>query len=83
MNWPGDLEQEPQTPLRLVDPVLDQARRRHVGMRGRQFVRLTQRVDQLTVIFPKLGQHIIGCDVIGIVVADALEAINMANRAKG
>jgi hypothetical protein len=49
------LEQEPRAPLRLIDPVLDQARARHVAVLVAQVMGLAQPRGQLFVILAQFS----------------------------
>src|SRR5919198_412790 len=64
----GRLEQEPGTPLGLVDPVLDQAGAGHVVVLVADRVRLAQVRRQLLVVVAQLGKHIERRDEVCVVI---------------
>src|SRR5262249_899357 len=78
-----DLRQKPRSPLRLVDPVLDQT----VGSRLARLVAdvmgATQESRKLQIVRTKLLQHLVWRNIFGIVIHKALVARNVANRAEG
>src|SRR5262249_58003983 len=78
---PACLEQEPDAPFRLVDPVLQQARGRDIAMLLAQIVRLAHVRRQPQVVLAQLGEHVQGRDVIRLVVEQALQAGGLADRA--
>src|SRR4051812_35534387 len=75
-------KQEPGATLRLVDPVLDQARRRDVAGFIYNIVHLAQAGRELLVVLAELGQHVERLDVVRIVVLDALQARNVPDGAQ-
>src|SRR6266478_9069764 len=78
----GCLEQEPDAPLGLVDPILYQAGGCHVVVLVANRVRLAQARDQLLVVVAQLGEHVQRRDEIGVIVQHALQAADVANRAQ-
>src|SRR5262245_50383427 len=76
------LEQEPGAPLSLVDPDFQEARGCHIAMLIAQPVRLAQARDELLVVVTQLGEHVVGRDEVGVVVENALQAGDMADRAQ-
>jgi hypothetical protein len=62
------LEQETDSPLGIVDPVLDQARRCDVAMLFAKPMDLAQVGDQLSIVIAQIRQHIGRRYKIGIVV---------------
>src|SRR6202007_2557272 len=79
---PPGLVEKPGTPLGLVDPDLDQARGRDVAALVAHVVRLAQPGGQRLVVFAQLGEHVGGLDILRIVIADALHAGDMTDRAQ-
>src|SRR5262249_8985267 len=77
---PAGLIEEPPPALGLVDPVLDQARRGHIPMLVAQVMRLAQMRDELEIVLAQLRQHVERRHEIGVVVLDALQAADMADR---
>src|SRR5262249_62166130 len=53
------LVEEPDSPLRLVDPDLDQARRRHVAVLVADDVGLAHPRGERLVVFAQFGEHVI------------------------
>src|SRR5262245_23795506 len=80
---PARFEQEPGPPLGLVDPVLEQARARHVVVLVAESVRLAHVRGELLVVLTQLCQHVERRDIVGIVVQDTLQAADLADRAQG
>src|SRR5262249_5859071 len=78
----GRLEQEPGSPLGLVDPVLDQAGAGHVVVLVANRVGLAQARRQLLVVIAQLREHVEGRDEVGVVVQHALQAADVADRAQ-
>src|SRR5262249_3323694 len=76
-------QQEPSAPLRFVDPVLDQARGRHVAMLVGKVMGLSQVRDELFIVLAQLGQQVERGDVVGFFVEHALQPCDVANRAQG
>src|SRR5258705_13976611 len=76
------LVEEPDSPLRLVDPDLDQACRRHVAMLVAGDVGLAHPRGERLVVFAQLREHVAGRHVIGVVVLHALEAADLTDRAQ-
>ena len=80
---------------RLVDSKRNQARRsassiqfseqacaRDIAVLVAKVMRLAQARHQLSVVVAQLGEHIQGRDEIGVVVHDALQAADVADRAQ-
>src|SRR5690242_4300344 len=78
----GGLKEEPSPPFRLIDPSLDQAGAGHISVLVANSVCLTQMRRELLVVVTQFGEHIHGCDEICVVVQDALQAGDVANRAQ-
>src|SRR5215471_7596755 len=78
----GRFEQEPGTPLGLVDPVLDQAGAGHVVVLVANRVGLAQARRQLLVVVAQLCEHVEGGDEVRVVVQHALQAADVADRAQ-
>src|SRR5215472_7959768 len=78
----GALEQEPGPPLALVDPVLDQAGGGDVPVFVAEFMRLAQEAGEALVVVGKLGQHVLRCDKLRVVVEQALQSADIADRAQ-
>src|SRR5579871_3219282 len=76
------LVQEPDPAFAFVDPVLQHARRRNVAMLVAEIMGLAHCSNQPLVVFAQLGQHVLRRDVVGVVVGDALDAIDLADRAQ-
>src|SRR5262245_16863154 len=77
------LEQEPAPLLGLVNEILQEARGRHVLMLVGDLVRLAHAVDLRLVVVHQLQQHVDGGHVALVVVLDALELGDLADRADG
>lgn len=56
--FPAGLKQEPGAPFRLIDPRLDEARRRDVAMLVTDVVGLPEASGEILVVFAKFGQHV-------------------------
>src|SRR5579871_2774942 len=69
---PARFEQEPGSPLGLVDPVLDQAGGRDVSMLIAHIVHLAQSGGERLVVLAQLGEHVERIDILGIVIRNAL-----------
>ena len=78
----GRLEQEPDPPLGLVDPVLEQAGGGDVAMLVAEIVGLLEVGHQLLVVVAQLGQHVLRRDIGGLVVEDALQLGDLPDRAQ-
>src|SRR4051794_25557765 len=76
---PACFEQKPGSPLGFVDPHLDETGTCYVAVLVAYVMRFTQARCQALVVFAKLGKHIQGSHVIGIIVEDALQAPDVAN----
>src|SRR5882724_5973108 len=76
------LEQEPRTPLGLVDPVLDETCGGNVTCLIHNIVHLAQARGERLIVLPELGQHIERIDIVGIVVLDTLQTGNVTNGAQ-
>src|SRR5262249_33652383 len=77
---PACLEQEPDALFGLVDPDLDEARRRHVVALVANTMDLPHADDQRLVVLAQLAQHVQRVDVVGIVVGQTLQAGNVSDR---
>src|SRR5262245_25689389 len=73
------LEQEPSPPLSLIDPDLDEACARHIGVLIAKPMHLPQICGELLVVVTELGEHIHRRDEIGIIVEHALQAADVAD----
>src|SRR5215472_1933794 len=71
--------EEPDASLGLVDPDLDQARRRHVAVLFTHVVRLAEACRQPLVVVTQLGEHVERRHVVRVVVADALGSADLTN----
>src|ERR1700722_2936024 len=69
--------------LRLVDPVLDQARGGDVAIPVAEGVYGSQAARQLLIVFSKLHEHVAGGDVLPVVVADPLKSGDVPDRTQG
>src|ERR1700754_893457 len=78
----GALEQEPGPPLTLVDPVLDQARGCDIAMLVAELMRLAQEAGEALVVVGELRQHILRRDELRVVVEQALQPADIADRAQ-
>src|ERR1035438_1495196 len=65
---PARLEQEPGAPLRFVNPDLDEAGGGDVLMFFADAVGLAQTRRQGLIVLAQLSQHVLGLDILGIVV---------------
>src|SRR4051812_10756874 len=77
---PACLEQEPSTPLRLINPHFDQAGSRNVAVVIGHVVRFTQSRCKVFVVVPKLRKHVQRLHVVGIIVEYSLRAGDVADR---
>src|SRR5258705_10723218 len=77
------LVEEPDSPLRLVDPDLDQARRRHVAMLVADDVGLAHPRGERLVVLAQLRKHVAGRHVIAVVVRHALEPADLPDQRQG
>src|SRR5215813_3252633 len=76
------LVEEPDAALRLVDPDLDQAGRRHVAVLLGDAVRLAQARREPLVVLAQLGEHVRRSHVVGVVVLHALQTADLADRSQ-
>src|SRR5271167_1281394 len=76
---PAGLEQEPSAPLSFINPDFDQAGGSNIVMLVADSVGLAQTRSQSLVVLAQLGQHILGLDILGIVVQYALQPRDVAN----
>src|SRR5258706_3438499 len=72
--------QEPRASLRLVDPDLDQARRRDVAGLVTDRVRFAHVRGERRVVFAELCEHVGRLDVIGVVIKDTLVLRDLPDR---
>src|ERR1700751_1970268 len=77
------LEQEPGAPLGFIDPVFQQACARHVAVLVAEVVDLPHARGELLVVVAKLGQHVLGRHVIGVIVQDTLQAADVSDGPQG
>src|SRR5262249_2133966 len=77
------LEQKPGAPFGLVDPKFDQARGSDVAMLLANVMGLTKTGSECLVVLPQLGKHVEWIDVVGVVVFDSLQPLDVANRVEG
>src|SRR5580693_2631269 len=68
------LVQEPNSPFRLVDPVLDEARSRNVAHLVNDVVRFPQTRRQGHVVLAQFRQHVERIDILGVVILDVLNS---------
>src|SRR5580698_5615477 len=80
--FPTRLEEEPGAPLGLVNPVLDEARGCDVAYLVDDVVHLAQARGEALIVLAQLREHVERIDILGIVVLDALQARNVADRAQ-
>src|SRR5262249_55978163 len=76
------LEQEPGTPLSLVDPDFQEACGRNIVMLVAQPVGLAQARRELLFVGTQLSEHVVGRDEIGVVIENALQTGDVADRAQ-
>ena len=87
-QWPpivgaaARLEQEPDPPLGLVDQVFDQACGRHILVLVAQLVAFAHGLDDLLIVVHQLAQHVGRRHEARVVVLDALQLGNLADRAQ-
>src|SRR5262245_41101534 len=74
------LKQEPGSPLGFIDPDFDEAGGGDVAMLVADVVGLAQPRRQHLVVLAQLGEHVLRIDVVGVVVQDALEVADLADR---
>jgi hypothetical protein len=77
---PCGLEQEPGAMLGLVDPVLDQAGGSDVVMLVTKRVYASQAGRQLPIIFSKFHEHVLGGNMLPVVIGDALKPDDLPDR---
>jgi hypothetical protein len=82
-SLPCGLEQEPSAPLGLVDPDFQQACGGNIVVLLAKAMRLAHVCRELLVVVTQFGEHIHWRDKIRIVVRDALQAADVADRAQG
>src|SRR5580698_807367 len=75
------LEQEPDAAFGFVDPDFDQAGSGHIVVLIANVVGFAQTAHQVFVVFTQLGEHVVGLNVVGVVVLDSLQASDMSDRA--
>jgi len=73
------LKQEPGPPLRLVDPVFNQAGRSDIVMPVADFMGGPKEPRQLQVVVPKLHQHVPGANLVVVIVLEALVPRDVAD----
>src|SRR5271169_629164 len=71
---PTRFEQEPSTPLGLIDPVLDQAGSRDIAVFVDHPMQLPQARRQGLVVIAQLSEHVERFNVVGVVIHDPLDA---------
>ena len=74
------LVEEPRPLLGLVDPLLDQAGRRDVAALLADAVRLAKARREPAVVLAQFGEHVVRIDEVRVVVLDALQTRNLADR---
>src|SRR5215472_13940618 len=74
---------EPGAPLGFVDPVLDQARARHVAMLVAHIVGHAHPRHEVLVVLAQFGEHVEGIDIGRVIVLDPLQLGDMADGANG
>src|SRR5882757_7759381 len=82
LGSPRRLEKKPRATLAFVDPYLEQARGSHIIVLVAQTVYRSKGGDELLVIVTKLGEHVLGSHIVGVVVEDPLQAGDLADRAQ-
>ena len=80
---PRRFKKEPHPLFGLIDPVFQQARGRDVAMLVAEIVNLAHGADQLQIIVSQFGQHVVGRDVLRIIVQDSRLAADLADRSEG
>ena len=71
---------KPDAPFGLVDSHFQQARRRDVAVFVAGSVRLAHGIHQAGVVLAQLRQHVEGRHVSGVVVGEALQSCDVADR---
>jgi hypothetical protein len=77
---PARLEQEPDALLSLVDPLLALRTCTDVLLLIAQAVILPHAGDECLMVLPNLGQHVASIDIVRVVVGDALQPRDVADR---
>src|SRR5258705_9989235 len=80
---PARLKQVPDSLLSLVDPVLKQARTRHIAVFVAQPVCFTQVRCELLVVVLQLNQHVRRCDIVCVAVPYSLPPRYLTDRMEG
>lgn len=69
--------------LGLVDPILNQARAGEIAALITKLVCPTEADRQTPIIFQKLRKHVLGRDICLVIVGDALNSRDVADRMQG
>jgi len=78
-----NLEEEPLTPFALVDDVFQQARGCNIFVIFTYLMRCTLRLCQVPIVLHQPAHHLTGLDKFLVVIGDALQLVNMRDRADG
>jgi hypothetical protein len=76
----ADFEEEPCAPFRFVDPGLNEAGRRDIAVLVTNIVCLAQPGGERLIVLAQLGQHVQRLDVVRVVIQNALEPGDVADK---
>src|SRR5260370_23041592 len=83
LGMPAALEQEPNSLLRFVNPVLQQACGSHIPCLVAQRMHLAHVLRQGRIVVPEFSYHVERLNVFSIVIHDALKTRNLPDGADG
>ena len=79
----ADLEEEPRAAFRFVRPGIDQARRRIILRRVRNFLCAAKQLNHMEIVGAQLAQHILRRHELSIIILDRLVASDIPDRSNG
>ena len=80
---PCRFEEEPATPLSLINPVLEKTCCSEILIIGAEGMESAHDLDQPLFVFTKFTKHIGWSDEIRVIVGEALQTTDVSNRANG
>src|SRR5258707_5638407 len=83
LGMPAALEEEPNSLLRFVNPVLQQACGGHIPCLVTQRMHFAHVLRQYRIVVPEFSYHVERLNVFSIVVHDALKTRNLPDGANG
>lgn len=72
-------KQKPSPCLRFVDPLLQQAGGGNITGVITQIVRAAHACHERFVVFPQFAKHVSWSDVVGVIVGDSLQPVDMTD----